>query len=316
MGKALALLIVVAALAGNSPVPHDSSDKHESARTEERTAISRNGTSLTEAKKPKQEIAPCTRGDEDRQSELCAQWKAADAAAKAAKAADDTVVIGGIGLALATFTTLAAVAAAVFAYFASDHTQKANRISENSARAWVALNIKPNSIEPYKSGSYFRVNFTAQNTGDTIAKNFRFLTEIFFLDDTRETGAIHDAIREKIDQWKLEYATTNTSCLIPNDIEIIPFWDDRQPPDLSWVNNSISGSEVMYPIFIAAVFYRTTFEPNLVQLSWRSWYICSYHKNRKIAHWIEKDKFYGPDDICAEPFRNSLVHEEYESLAG
>jgi hypothetical protein len=65
----------------------------------------------------------CKQGHDDRQSDLCAQWKAADAATDAARSSDTQTFIGWIGLLLGGITMGAAIAAAIYAKKAAEHTK-------------------------------------------------------------------------------------------------------------------------------------------------------------------------------------------------
>lgn len=69
-------------------------------------------------------VEPCAPGVDNRSSDLCAQWKAADAAQQSADAADRTVVIGWIGLVLGAITMGAAIAAAAYARRAAVATEQ------------------------------------------------------------------------------------------------------------------------------------------------------------------------------------------------
>ncbi|RWF67239.1 hypothetical protein [Mesorhizobium sp.] len=101
--------------------------------------------------------APCAKGEDQRGSDLCAQWKAADAAAESAQWSywQMWIGIGGFGIGLITMG--AAIAAAVFAKRASDHTKTgsdhagdavveaknatkiAREIGEAQARAYISV---------------------------------------------------------------------------------------------------------------------------------------------------------------------------------
>ena len=84
----------------------------------------------------------CKQGQDDRQSDLCAQWKAADAATDAARSSDTQTFIGWIGLLLGGITMGAAIAAALYARRAAVATESTVAIAQEAAKgADSALNI-------------------------------------------------------------------------------------------------------------------------------------------------------------------------------
>jgi len=78
-------------------------------------------SSLREANKPSDLTRPCRAGDDNRDSDLCAQWKAADAARSAANAA---WLFGLLATLVGSATLVAAWAAALWAKKAADHTER------------------------------------------------------------------------------------------------------------------------------------------------------------------------------------------------
>ena len=75
----------------------------------------------------------CEYGKDDRKSDLCAQWKAADAAYDAALWAWWQLILGGAGLALGAATMAAAIAAAVYAKRAAVATEATVEIARSAA---------------------------------------------------------------------------------------------------------------------------------------------------------------------------------------
>jgi hypothetical protein len=79
---------------------------------------------------------PCKKRKDDRSSDLCAQWKAADAAQSAADAA---WYLGIAGAAIGLFTLLVAIRAGLYARDAARHTesgaQEARRAADTAAEA-------------------------------------------------------------------------------------------------------------------------------------------------------------------------------------
>lgn len=96
----------------------------------------------------------CESGHEDRQSELCAQWKAADAAIEAAQAAWYQFYLGVGGLLVGLATFIAAVAAAIFARKAAIETEKGaqaaiDAVGETKKANQIARDSMKNQLRPY-----------------------------------------------------------------------------------------------------------------------------------------------------------------------
>jgi hypothetical protein len=88
---------------------------------------------------PEQPVTPspdqgCKRGQDDRKSDLCAQWKAADAAYDGAKWTWWQLWIGVAGLILGAVTMVAAIAAAVYAKRAAVATESTVSIAQEAAK--------------------------------------------------------------------------------------------------------------------------------------------------------------------------------------
>lgn len=117
---------------------------------------------------------PCKPGDDDRNSDLCAQWKAADAAAAAAKWAEVSAYIGGVAAFLLLWTlaytaraTAAADKAALAAQQACKITSDANN---NGLRAYVLVD----SARIFNLDTEVpQIVLTIRNFGQTPASDFR-----------------------------------------------------------------------------------------------------------------------------------------------
>jgi len=79
--------------------------------------------------------ATCEKGKDNRNSDLCAQWKAADSAEVAASWARLTGIFTAVGIVVGAVTMGAAIAAAVFAREAARHTKTAAGEAKRSADA-------------------------------------------------------------------------------------------------------------------------------------------------------------------------------------
>lgn len=142
---------------------------------------------------PSRHDQPCPTGRDDRDSDLCAQWKAADAAKSAADAA---WWIGGAGVLISALTLLTAIAAAAYARGASNHTKEgaiqakrasdaaeealshSRKASQTDLRAWV--NIKADLIDykRTKDFAHFDIEVSLLNLGKTPALNVGISHEI------------------------------------------------------------------------------------------------------------------------------------------
>jgi hypothetical protein len=168
-------LILAASPGGDTANPKAEKTQQEVAKSLDRIAAA-----LDEANKPKREAADCPEGGKDRKSNLCAQWKAADAAKQAADASDRTVTVGWIGIALGAITMGAAIAAATFAKKAADHTETGanatiagnnqTRVSaERQDRAYIA--VQPGGINKTQNGTCAVGDVIIKNVGNIPAHN-------------------------------------------------------------------------------------------------------------------------------------------------
>lgn len=105
---------------------------------------------------------PCNPGADNRKSDLCAQWKAADAASSAAYWTENTFWLGMIGVLIGAFTLVAAVAAAWYA-------RNAAQASQHSADAFIAVergNLSHvNASVAQVQGNEFTLDLWGYNSG-------------------------------------------------------------------------------------------------------------------------------------------------------
>ena len=123
---------------------------------------------------PDQLTQPCKPGENNRNSDLCAQWKAADAARDSARWARYTFWLSIMGAAVGVLTFIVAVAAALFAKSASDHTKngaeaawKAVDVTEDMGRrqirAYVGISKTKIEITPNKLICYVEIKNSGQS---------------------------------------------------------------------------------------------------------------------------------------------------------
>ncbi len=80
---------------------------------------------------------PCRRGEIDRRSDLCAQWKAADAATEGVKWTERGFYVGLATAIVSALTLLSAIAAAYFARQAAHETRRSADEAKRSAKAAI-----------------------------------------------------------------------------------------------------------------------------------------------------------------------------------
>ena len=122
-------LILIAA----SPPKDASSEKQDNTQQSIANALNGINASLQKMDEPSQHDKPCAQGEDDRSSDLCAQWKAADASNSSAIWTERTFWLVLAGTLIGLLTLGAAIAAAFFAKKAADHT-------ETGANATIAGN--------------------------------------------------------------------------------------------------------------------------------------------------------------------------------
>lgn len=147
--------------------------------------------SPSEANRPSNLVQPCDHGESNRSSDLCAQWKAADAAESAANAA---WLFGTLGTLIGAFTLAAAIAAAFFAKKAADHTEsgakaaqdaveETQRIGEAQIRCY--LSIKRPQIT-FINENEVMVSCRVFNSGQSPALQVRWCVVISFIMDSQD----------------------------------------------------------------------------------------------------------------------------------
>ena len=148
--------------------------------------------------------AGCKQGHDNRKSDLCAQWKAADAAAQSADAAWLQVWIGS---AVGILTLLAAIAAAVYAGAAARHTASSVAVAENLGRRGLRAYVEVDGVAWAEDGASggARILISIRNAGQTPARFVRMSTVLIIrqpnghrllvggkFSDTRSHGSIYN----------------------------------------------------------------------------------------------------------------------------
>lgn len=195
----IGMIAVALALMGASP-PEDQRGKEQSNTQQPHGQASAPAT-MPQKPNPDPLNAACKVGDDNRSSDLCAQWKAADAAAQGAKAADRsalwaqlTGIFTFVGLIVGAVTMGAAIAAAMFAREAAEHTEAGAKAASEAVdvsritlaaaqRAWVSIECHIEGT--WQSGAthsgpgyFLSIRGQSKNCGNEPAVDLRFHAHI------------------------------------------------------------------------------------------------------------------------------------------
>lgn len=160
--------LVVASLVG-SPAQHSNAPLNDSMSQASKVAggppptILAPNTNEAERQHRARYEATCNSGDDKRDSDLCAQWKAADAAAESAKWTYWGNWIGGIS----------GLSVLVALYLAFQSNRIARDTAKRQLRAYVTLEKYDIAIQKTKENTYVdgRLEVVWKNTGQTPATN-------------------------------------------------------------------------------------------------------------------------------------------------
>lgn len=122
-------------------------------------------------------VAACRQGEVNRNSDLCAQWYAADSARESAIWSRRTGWFTGVGLIVGAVTMAAAVFAALFAKEAAEHTRDGADAAHQANRPWLTVSADPNFVSTDRQ-PLFSLLLTIKNIGRTPAQNVRYEAEV------------------------------------------------------------------------------------------------------------------------------------------
>ena len=140
----------------------------------------------------------CGTSKEDRRSNLCAQWKAADAAADSAWWAMATFAAGLFALGFGGLTLYFAAYAARWAREAARHTERGSDAAHQGVRPWIAFE-DPKSVKiQFGGGDGFSINVALDliNYGNSPALKPRLATGLVF--ETTERRAIKAGVQQRL----------------------------------------------------------------------------------------------------------------------
>ncbi len=168
----------------------------------------------------------CLPGKDDRRSDLCAQWKAADAAFDGAKWSYWQLILGFVGLFLGAITMGAAIAAAIYARRAAIATEDTVKIAKQSAdESGFAMAIAARSADAAAAHAEI-----AKDASKKQLRAYVHETQLTLRADADETAVWVDVILENKGATPAFNLSANASlCLYP----------DATPPDNEPVGTNI-----------------------------------------------------------------------------
>lgn len=248
---------------------------------------------------------PCYKAQDYDAANLCAQWRSAVAAEKAALEARRSSN-WSIVAAFLSAISLTAVAAALYL------TVESNGIFRNGQRAWISIEVKPKLVKSHGiDGLYFMIDVFSSNIGGTSATHCEIFSTIIFKQQFNGHELITDAIENMLNEWKSEYGAGFESVIAPNDHIVSYIWGAYEPPDLNWWKTILGGAQAQ-PVIAVCAFYRTIDKPSIVQMTWRTWYLSEIEGDGSPLTFISKraEPLDAPK-LCTNPFHTVSAHTSY-----
>jgi len=208
---------------------------------------------------------------------------------------------------------------------ADEHTQAALRIAQDNAksaadqvtqfresqRAWVRLDLVPHKIAMgHNGGLHFNLDVVAENVGQTVATHFELNAAIFFKGQEETSERLFERIERQVDIWELEHSTEAIAALMPKDKNLEIIRTDIPGEEVSWWTGFGHGAGRVQALVLGAVYYRTESKPDLLQVSWRSWYVSDGRGAKPVSFIDRNTAELLRDEIMVSPYSQSTVHEE------
>jgi hypothetical protein len=114
-----------------------------------------------------------------------------------------------------------------------------------------------------------------------------------------------------VERWRKAHSASVFSKLVPVDTQVGSIWESYTGAEVKWWDTGV-GRKAAHPLLVAAVFYRTVTNLEVVQVSWRSWWLVSIDDDGDLVSCIpDPTTQLKPDRLHVEPFHQSMFHDEY-----
>lgn len=195
--------------------------------------------------------SPCRQGQDDRQSELCAQWKAADAAYYATLVAVLGTLVAAIGT-LGIYWQIKLTRKALQETRDATVAVKAgNEIAMAAQRPWVAINVTPTALERQGKSIKFEADVFLTNKGQSAARNVCIGWNLVYSSSMKFETV--DAIFEGFDRLK----KSGRKIVIPGDTEKFRYWNYRSVDDLPWGTSATWKEGEVGAVFVVSALYQS-----------------------------------------------------------
>lgn len=254
---------------------------------------------------------PCSKPKGRDESDLCAQWRAAQAAENSAlwaKWGFWITIAGTFGLYWQIYYTRKAVEDTSEA---TDAMREANDIARGVQRAWIDIRVEPTlARKDIEDGWYFRVDVTSENIGQTVATHIVTRTQIICTDKWDNNHTLNSAFSAQVEDWRIRGRIAESHVLPPKAIDLNPYWTNVPGADLKKFD-IIGKTPATKPYILVACIYRTSDRPTITQVTWRAWLICSVEDDGHVLPMLRLDREFAQDRLTAMAMM-ALIHYEVE----
>ena len=238
---------------------------------------------------------PCEKGQDRRESDLCAQWKAADAAARAALWAmigTFVAALGTIGLFWQIHLTRKAVEDTGEATKAM---REANEIARKAQRPWVSIAVKPTVLESRGAAFQFEAEVSLTNKGSMVAKNINIGWELVWAAFMPFTE-----IQVRLAKFA-DRRTVGRKILIPGDTEVFRYWKGTAKSELPFDKPGEWKEGHIGAVFLISVHYQSDGTGDEWHHTDQAYLVC-YRSNGEIHSGISKSlRSIKADNLFLEP---------------
>ncbi len=239
---------------------------------------------------------PCEKDVDRRQSDLCAQWKAAGAADRAAWwAMIGTIValLGSTGLYWQIHLSRKAVEETSLATKAM---AKANEIAVAAQRPWLSIHVEPTVLKLQGKALRCEINIHVNNLGQSVANNYCFLFDLTYTRDGNPNYV--DQIWKGFEEKKVK----NRSLVIPGDVEVFKFWSYKNIDFIDGYDTAINDNGGVLARFAVSAFYQSDVTGDKWLQIDKVWWIAHRTYEGNVLTKIDKN-FTGaePNMLSAEP---------------